>query len=113
GSRSDIAQLLQAMDVFLFPSLFEGLPVSLVEAQASGIECVISDGIPPEAVLVNQKVTIVSLGESASSWAEKIIELDFSGRTDVSDIIKAKGYDIKENAIQLQNKYLELLKKNT
>jgi len=113
GSRNDIPSLLQAMDVFLFPSLYEGLPVSLVEAQASGIQCVISDGIPSEAVLVNQNVTIVSLSESASNWADKIAALDFSERKDVSEIIKAKGYDIKENAIQLQNKYLELLEKST
>ena len=52
GVRKDVNKLLNAMDVFLFPSLFEGLPVSLVEAQASGIQCVISDRIPEEAILV-------------------------------------------------------------
>ncbi len=113
GSRNDVPDILMAMDVFILPSLYEGVPVSLVEAQASGIHCVISDGIPSEAVLVNQNVTIVSLGESASSWAEKIVQLDLSNRNDVSEIIKAKGYDIKENAIRLQNKYIELLEKNT
>ncbi|WP_285269948.1 glycosyltransferase family 1 protein [Kaistella rhinocerotis] len=113
GSRNDIPSLIQAMDVFLFPSLYEGLPVSLVEAQASGIQCVISDGIPAEAILVPENVTVVSLKNSASSWAEKIVQLDLSNRNDVSEIIKAKGYDIKENVVQLQNKYLELLEKNT
>jgi glycosyltransferase involved in cell wall biosynthesis len=49
------------MDVFLFPSLFEGLPVSLVEAQASGIHSVISDGVPKEAILIPEQVTVVSL----------------------------------------------------
>lgn len=43
GVRSDVPQLMQAMDVFVFPSLYEGLPVTIVEAQAAGLPCVISD----------------------------------------------------------------------
>ena len=109
GLREDVHELLQAMDVFLFPSLFEGLPVSLVEAQASGIQCVISDGIPAEAVLVPENVTVISLKESAEFWAQRIASLDLSGRKDVSEIIIRKGYDIKENAKKLENKYLDLL----
>lgn len=112
GSRSDVNELLQAMDVFLFPSLFEGLPVSLVEAQASGIQCVISNGIPEEAVLVRENVTVISLKENANVWAERILALDLSDRKDVSEIIIRKGYDIKENAKKLENKYLDLLERS-
>ena len=112
GLREDVNELLQAMDVFLFPSLFEGLPVSLVEAQASGIQCVISDGIPEEAILVPENVTVISLKEKAEVWAERILALDLSGRKDVSDIIIRKGYDIKENARKLENKYLDLLERS-
>lgn len=111
GLRTDVNELLQGMDVFLFPSFFEGLPVSLIEAQASGIHCVISDGIPHEAVLVPENVTVISLREQAETWAEKILALDLSGRKDVSDIIMARGYDIKENAKKLENKYVDLLEK--
>lgn len=111
GNRNDVRQLLHAMDVFLFPSLFEGLPVSLVEAQASGIQCVISDGIPQEAILVPESVTVVSLKQNARYWAEEITKLKFNLRKDVSGIILQKGYDIKENARKLEEKYFQLYSK--
>lgn len=110
GVRDDVDIILQAMDIFLFPSLFEGLPVSLVEAQATGIKCVISDGVPAESILVKENVEVISLKENAEQWAEKIVKIDVSQRKDVSEIIKEKGYDIKENARKLEDKYIELLK---
>lgn len=51
GVRSDVADLMQAMDVFVLPSLYEGLPVTMVEAQAAGLPCIISDKVPPECIL--------------------------------------------------------------
>ena len=113
GIRNDIPELLQAMDVFLFPSLFEGLPVSLVEAQATGIKCVISDGVPAEAVLIPENVTIISLKKSAEQWAQKILEIKDFQRKDVSEIIKEKGYDIEVNAKKLEEKYTQLLYKSS
>ena len=110
GIRNDIPEILQAMDVFLFPSLFEGLPVSLVEAQATGIQCVISDGVPAESILVKENVKVISLKENAEQWANKILEIKNFERKDVSEIIKEKGYDIKENAKKLEEKYRELVK---
>ena len=110
GIRNDIPEILQAMDVFLFPSLFEGLPVSLVEAQTTGIQCVISDGVPAESILVKENVKVISLKENAEQWANKILEIKNFERKDVSDIIKQKGYDIKENAKKLEKKYRELVK---
>ena len=109
GLRNDVPELLQAMDVFLFPSLFEGLPVSLIEAQTTGIKCVISDGVPVESVLVKENVQVISLKENAEKWANKILEIKNFERKDVSEIIKQKGYDIKENAKKLEEKYRELL----
>ena len=111
GLRNDIPELLQAMDIFLFPSLFEGLPVSLVEAQSTGIACIISDGVPEEAVLIPENVTIISLKKRAKEWAQKITEIKDFQRKDVSAIIKEKGYDIKENAHKLEEKYTQLLYK--
>ncbi len=111
GSRNDVNELLQGMDVFLFPSLFEGLPVSFVEAQASGIHCVISDGIPKEAILIPENVSVLSLKESAIQWANKINALNLSSKKDVSQQIIDKGYDIESNVRILENKYLSLLRK--
>lgn len=67
--RTDIPQLLQAMDVMVFPSVYEGLSVTLVEAQASGLKCVISDSINP-ANLLSDKTIPVSLNVCAEQWAE-------------------------------------------
>ena len=110
GLRNDVPELLQAMDIFLFPSFFEGLPVSLIEAQTTGIKCVISDGVPVESVLVKDNVTIIPLKDNAKHWAKKILEINLSERKDVSEMIKKSGYDIKENAKKLEEKYKELVK---
>ena len=67
--RTDIPELLRTMDVMVFPSLFEGLSVTLVEAQASGLKCVVSDSINP-ANFLSEKTIPVSLNEDAEVWAE-------------------------------------------
>lgn len=113
GLRSDVNELLQGMDVFLFPSLFEGLPVSLVEAQASGIKCFISDGVPKESIIVNENVEVISLKKSATEWAKIIDTQNDFIKKDVSQIITYKGYDINKNVMLLQEKYLELLKQHS
>lgn len=113
GIREDIEELLQAMDLFCFPSLYEGLGVAFIEAQASGIRCVISDGVPKEAILVEDNVKVIPLKKSAADWAAEIKEFSAYDRKDVSEVIKAKGYDIVENARSLERKYLELLQKNS
>lgn len=109
GVRSDVHELLQAMDYFIFPSLFEGLPVSLIEAQTSGIRCIISDGVPAEGILIDDNVQVLSLKNTAKEWAAQIcLHLDYE-RKDVSEIIKEKGYDIHDNVRKLEEKYTELL----
>lgn len=108
GVKENINEILQAMNFFIFPSLFEGLPVSLVEAQASGLKCFISDGVPSEGILVENLVEVISLKRSPKEWAEIILQNLEYERKDVSDIIRAKGYDIRANAKKLEEKYLEL-----
>lgn len=71
--RTDIPELLKAMNVFVFPSLFEGLSVTLVEAQASGKRCVISDTINPQTIL-SDKTIPVSLNETPKKWAEVVLD---------------------------------------
>ena len=109
GLRNDVPELLQAMDIFLFPSLHEGFSVAFVEAQATGIKSVISSGVPLESILIKENAEVISLKQTPKQWAEKIIKIDVSQRKDVSDIIKQKGYDIKENAQKLEEKYIQLL----
>ena len=107
GVRSDVAELMQAMDVFVFPSLYEGLPVTMVEAQAAGLPCLISDKVPPECILTEGLVDILPLSAGPEAWAEKILEKRELPRTDRRAEIAAHGFDITTEAVKLEKFYLE------
>ena len=107
GVRSDVAELLQAMDVFVFPSLYEGLPVSLVEAQAAGLPCLISDKVPLEC-RVTDLVSQLPLAVGKEEWAERALELATVPRENKTEAIRMAGYDIVENAKQLTKFYMSL-----
>lgn len=107
GVRSDIPDLMQAMDVFVFPSLYEGLGIALVEAQAAGLPCVVSDTIPPEAYLTDL-VFAEELSAAPETWAQVILEKRNTLRTDRSAEIAAHGFDITTEAVKLQEFYLNV-----
>lgn len=111
GVRSDVNRLLQAMDVFVFPSLYEGLPVTMIEAQSAGLSCVISDQVPRECI-VTDLVKQQASSDSVWEWIKTIDELKNVKREDQSKAIKAAGYDIKENAEKLQEFYLKVYREN-
>lgn len=103
GVRSDIPELLHVMDVFLFPSLYEGLPVTVVEAQASGLPCVISDNITNE-VSVTSLVNKISLQRNKEYWAETVLQFQKSQmRESPQKEIKDSHYDISEVSKQYQD----------
>ena len=108
GLRSDVPDLLQAMDVFVFPSLYEGLPVTLVEVQASGLSCLISDKVPIECKMT-EAVQQIALTDSPEIWAERAIDAAKTPRKNTYEEIKAAGYDIVENAKRLQKMYEEMM----
>lgn len=110
GVRSDVADLMQAMDVFVFPSLYEGLPVTMVEAQAAGLPCIISDKVPEECVITEGLVDVMPLSASADAWAEMVLEKRKCLRTDHSEEVAAHGFDIEAEALKLQEFYLEAFK---
>ena len=111
GVRSDVCDLMQAMDVFVFPSLYEGLGVVLVEAQASGLPCVISDCVPDACMLTNL-IQKVSLDDSIQQWVERILAVKSVSRRGRFDEIAASGYDIVTNAAWLQQYYVDQWKAN-
>lgn len=111
GVRSDVAELMQAMDLFAFPSLYEGLPVTMVEAQAAGLPCVVSNVIPHDAYLTNL-VTPVSLSESAETWAAEILKNSNVQRIDRYSEIAAHSFDITVEAKKLQEFYLHVYEQN-
>jgi glycosyltransferase involved in cell wall biosynthesis len=74
GLRTDIPRLLHgAVDVFVFPSWFEGLGLALVEAQAAGLPCVLADTVPPEADVVGPLMQRLSLDQPAAAWATAVL----------------------------------------
>ena len=106
GIRSDVPDLLQAMDCFVFPSLYEGIPVTMVEAQAAGLPCIVSDGVPVECDKTGL-VKHISLSAGAAHWAEEILKTQLRARQNTREQIIQAGYDIAANAQWLQNFYLE------
>lgn len=104
GMRSDIADLLQAADVFAFPSYFEGLPVTMIEAQAAGLPCVKSDTITNECI-VTDLVTSLPITNPAL-WAEEIMKKRCLPRKNQMKEITASGYDIVAAAKKLERFYL-------
>lgn len=103
GLRTDVADVMQAMDIFLFPSLYEGLGVVLIEAQASGLKCITSTGTPKEAD-VTDTVDFLKLSLSAEEWADKVLEYNPERKTDLQNIID-RGYDVSTNIKWLSNFY--------
>lgn len=93
GVRKDIPQLLSAMDVFVFPSFYEGMPNTVIEAQATGLGCVIADTITPEADITGL-VDYVSLDTPAQGWAQLALAKAVQPRADTHKAFIDNGYDI-------------------
>ena len=109
GVREDVADILQAFDLFLLPSLFEGLPVTMIEAQAAGLPCVISDKVPIQCDITGN-TKVVSLDDSTDKWADTVLDyLEEYKRTDTFEKIKESGFDIRENAKWLEDFYKEAI----
>lgn len=99
--RPDIPQLMRAMDVFVFPSLYEGLPLALIEAQVSGLRCAVSDAVPQEA-FVTELAVPVSLNESAERWCDIILDDTVKGTAHGS----SENYDMNKEIKRLEKLYL-------
>ena len=111
GARSDVPQLIQAMDVFAFPSLYEGLPLTMIEAQAAGLPCIISNRVPDECI-VTDLVTQLSLDTAPEVWADQLLTYQGVPHKDTYSDICHAGFDITDNAKKLQEFYLEQFKTN-
>lgn len=119
GNHQNISDYYQAMDYFVYPSRYEGLPGTVVEAQASGLPVLMSDSICEE-VVISDLVSTMSIQDSTDNWAQYIIdyiEKTFSGeaseeiskllsRIEYNDIVKASGFDIHEQVKEMTEFYL-------
>ena len=106
GSRSDVPKLLQAADIFIFPSAWEGLPVTVVEAQAAGLPCFISANVTKE-VCVSELVNFLPIDNGVDCWVNSINQVSIE-KKNVIDKIKKAGFDIQYTANELAKFYQKL-----
>ncbi|MDC7286908.1 glycosyltransferase [Blautia schinkii] len=107
GVRNDVGRLLSGMDLFLFPSLFEGLGIALIEAQTNGLPCLVSDVIPEEAKICN--CIELSLNKSAKEWSEVALR-DVHRESDAYDLVKNAGFDLDIESTKLVDIYRKCIK---
>lgn len=109
GARNDIPSILSAMDVFILPSLYEGLGIVNIEAQANGLECFISEHLPEEIDVTN-RVHRLSIRLSPEKWAKELLKYRNVLRNSLNDNTIA-GFDKNNNAQKIVKVYTELLGK--
>ena len=111
GIRNDINELMKGTDIFLLPSLYEGLPVVGVEAQAAGVLCILSKNITKEIKII-ETTKFIDISDSSKEIAEFILDeyKNFKRIDTKQEIIKAK-FEIKTETKKLQNEYIELYRK--
>ena len=108
GQRNDVNELYQAFDVFCLPSLYEGLPVVGVEAQASGLLCILSNAMTKETKVLDI-TKFMSLNNTPREWADSILDdVKRYKRIDTSKEMTSKNFNIKEEAKKLEKYYLNL-----
>ncbi len=110
GTSHEVNKLMNAMDVFVFPSLFEGLGMVAVEAQASGLPTICANTIPLEAK-VSDLFEQIDLNASPQIWAEKILAKKNTSkeRHNMYDFVSKAGYDVKESAKILEKQYIKII----
>ncbi|MDB5176815.1 MAG: glycosyl transferase group 1 family protein [Candidatus Saccharibacteria bacterium] len=106
-ATSNIPQLMQAMDVFVFPSKYEGLGIALIEAQAAGLKCLTSEGNVPLAAKVTENIKYLGLSEGAKYWAKEVLEINGKNykRKDTFDMIQKAGYNMKDEVGNIESLY--------
>lgn len=106
GMSDNVNELMQAMDVFVLPSLFEGLPVVGIEAQAAGLKCYLSQNITEETNITGN-ITFLEIDDT-EKWVQKLLDFDCSyNHENTIHQITENGYDIHSSAKELENIYLD------
>ena len=107
GVQTNVNEWYSAFDVFIMTSLYEGLPVVAIEAQAADLPCVLTDTITDE-VKINENVKFLGLHDEPLRWADAVLEFDIERRVSRKNELTAAGYDIEAEAKRMQQLYLDL-----
>lgn len=112
GNRSDVGDLMKMFDIFVFPSIYEGLPLVLIEAQAADLPCVVSEAIISEAIFT-EKVKKLSLGFEYTNWSTEVLTMLEKkwDRGNTYNLICDKGFDINETVMKLESIYKSIVNK--
>ncbi len=106
GAREDVNELMQAFDIFILPSLHEGLGIVAIEAQAAGLHTFVSDNVP-DAALITELAHKLSLSDTAQAWAEQILKYNNNYiRRNMFDAVRRAGYEVGDCVVWLENFYL-------
>lgn len=101
GLRQDVPELLQAFDAFILPSRKEGLSIATIEAQSAGLPCVVSSGVPLEAIVVPELGRQVPLSSSVETWRDVVLDVmseglsEASARKSYAEVLEQAGYSLK------------------
>ncbi|OZG49202.1 glycosyltransferase family 1 protein [Bombiscardovia coagulans] len=121
GMRTDISELYQAFDVLMFPSMYEGLGLTAIEAQSSGLPVLSSSNLPEDVYVIPELLYPLSLDEPISAWVDNLRKATVYGRTKRSNkeltfrrklILQNAGYDINKNSQALASWYLSIAGNN-
>ena len=108
GNQNNIEELYQVFDAFLFPSLFEGLGITLIEAQISGLKCFTSSRVVASEAKITENLYFLDLNNDADYWAKKILKYKkYNRNSHITEAVKY-GFDIKQLTKKLEKKYIEL-----
>lgn len=106
GNRSDVNEILQALDIFILTSFFEGFGIVNVEAQASDLPCIVSTGVPKE-IKINDNVEFIDLDSEPRVWTESILKYRNYQRKQKLDVFKNSDFNIEVSAKKMEKIYME------
>lgn len=108
GVQPNVWDYYQAMDVFVFPSVYEGLPVSMVEAQTSGLPCCVSANVPEETAITNL-VEFIPLENGAAHWADRVLHRAKDPRRNMQQEMEQAGFDVSATSKWLEDFYMKVV----
>lgn len=110
GKRSDVNKLYNAMDIFLLPSLYEGLPVTLIETQANGLASLVSNTID-KSVKLTPCVQFAPLNQSPKQWAKQVTKMKLD-HINTKEIMESSNYNIAQNVNKIEHLYMNMLNRD-